>query len=84
VQNAQEFLPPENYTSKHQKILTTAYTEEVKIFIFWFSMLFLCALCVLSGSSLFGSGYAGLVPYEKYLVQDVEEMINRYKQANRE
>jgi len=53
MQNAQEFLPPESYTSKDQRILTTEYTdstEEVKIFMFWFSLLFLCDLCVLCGS----------------------------------
>jgi len=51
MQNAQEFLPSENYTSKDQKIPTTEdteSTEEVKIFMFGF----LCFSSVLSVSSV--------------------------------
>jgi hypothetical protein len=55
MQNAQEFLPPETYTSKDQKILTTEYTEiteekQRKPKHKDFDLL--CALCVLCGENL--------------------------------
>jgi len=54
MQNPQDFFSPENDMSKDQNIFTT---EKVKVYMFYFSLPFFCALC--------GSRFPCLVPVNK-------------------